>query len=73
MLKDGTAYSGLGPLTPIRNQENVPTDMTTGQSDRLQLRFPLSKDSKLLSRRQLKLAMIGVFVQFPSLYPFLCS
>lgn len=30
---DGTINSGLGPSSLINNQENVPTDMPTGQSD----------------------------------------
>ena len=31
--RGGTAYSGLRPQTTIINQENAPTDLSTGQSD----------------------------------------
>lgn len=31
--RDGTTHSGLNPSTSIINQENVPEDLPTGQTD----------------------------------------
>lgn len=49
---DGTIHSGLGPSSLINNQENVPTDMPTGQSDggNSSVEASSPKDVKLITK-----------------------